>query len=259
MMNYDSFVALDIAREGDVLNVRLKGGGDMNAFRPQMHTEFASLFPMISADDVRVVILSGEGNHFSVAADMRWYSNIDSDEWVRLMREAKAIVHGMLNLPQPIVISMNGDAIGLGSSIVSLGDFVIAVEGAKIADHHLDFGLVCGDGGAMTYPFLMGLGRAKELFMLGREFTVEELKDMGVINRVVPRSDLDSAVDDVVRRLLQMPREALEWTKQTLNRVVQFNSFLSTDFSLGHEGWSWYLDPSQRFLKETRESFDDVD
>lgn len=255
MSYYDDYSAVKVRRDGDVLTVTLNRPDHKNAFTAEMHTEFTRLFHDIRSDDVRVVVLTGAGEHFSVAADLQWYAGIDENEWLRLMREAKWIVHDMLAIPQPIVVAMNGDAIGLGSSIVSLADFVVAVEGATLADHHAAMGLVCGDGGAMTYPLSMGLQRAKEFFMLGREFTASELKEMGVFTEVVPRTDLDSAVDQITEKLLQVPREAMQWTKTTLNRMAQFSSFLSTDYALGHEGWSWHLPPSQRFMAGLRDGY----
>lgn len=250
--DYSKYTELVVERKGEVLRVTMNRPDTKNAFTAEMHTQFSNLFHEIRSDDVRVVVLTGAGDYFSIAADLDWYGGIDSDEWLRLMREAKWIVQDMLALPQPLVVAMNGDAMGLGSSLVSMADFVIAAQGARLGDHHAGMGLVCGDGGAMTYPFSMGMQRAKEFFMLGREFGVEELHAMGVVTRVVPRAQLEAEVDDVVASLLKVPKEALEWTKATLNRMVNFSSFLGTDYALGHEGWSWYLEPSQSFLASQR-------
>lgn len=254
MRDYSDYKKIQIERKGRVLTLTLNDG-DRNGFSDRMHTECSKLFNEIRADDdASVVVLTGAGDYFSIAAEMGWYSSISAADWMRLMREAKQIVHDMLALPQPLVIRMNGDAMGLGSSLVSLGDFIVAAEGARLGDHHVQMGLVCGDGGAMTLPFSMGMQRAKEFFMLGREFTVEELHQIGVVTKVAPLEKLDEAVAEVVEKLLRSPKEALQWTKATLNRMVQFSDFIGTDYSLGYEGWSWHLDPSQRFLAEQRES-----
>lgn len=252
MRDYRDFKKIKVEREGPVLTLTLDSG-DRNAFGPDMHTECSRIFSEVrSDDDAHVVVLTGSGRYFSIAAEMGWYGNISAADWMRLMREARQIVHDMIALPQPLVIRMNGDAMGLGSSLVSLGDFIVAAQGARLGDHHVQMGLVCGDGGAMTYPFSMGLQRAKEFFMLGREFTVDELHKMGVVTSVAPREKLDEAVQEVVEKLLKAPKEALHWTKATLNRMVQFSDFIGTDYSLGYEGWSWHLDPAQRFLAEQR-------
>lgn len=253
MSYYSDYDALRVERSGGVLTITLNRPDHKNAFTAEMHTEFSRLFRDVRADDIGVIVLTGAGEHFSVAADLGWYSGVDREEWIRLMNEARWIVHDMLAVPQPIVVAMNGDAIGLGSSIVSLADFVVAVEGARVADHHTGMGLVCGDGGTMTYPFSMGLARAREFFMLGREFTSEELAEMGVFTRVVPKQDLEGSVEEIVNRLLEKPREALQWTKLAINRITQFSSFLSTDLALGFEGWSWHLPPSQEFTAKLRE------
>lgn len=252
MRDYSEYKHIQVKREGRVLRLTLNSG-DRNAFSEAMHTECSRIFSEIRADDeASVVVLTGAGKYFSIAAEMGWYGNITAGDWLRLMREARQIVHDMLALPQPIVIRMNGDAMGLGASLVGLGDFIVAAKGARLGDHHVQMGLVCGDGGAMTFPFSMGLQRAKEFYLLGREFTVEELHDMGVVTSVAAREELDAATDAVVNKLLEAPKEALLWTKATLNRMAQFSDFIGTDYSLAYEGWSWHLDPSQKFLAEQR-------
>jgi enoyl-CoA hydratase/carnithine racemase len=254
-MGYERYQELKVDRDGGVLTITLNRPAQQNAVNARMHEEFTRIFTDVRADEeARVIVITGAGDSFCNAADIDWYVTIEETEWLRIIREAKWIIQDIMTVPQPIVIGLNGNAMGFGSSLVTLGDLVIAAEGAVMGDHHAGFGLVCGDGGAMTLPFTMGLNRAKEYLMLGREYSAEELLQMGVVNRVVPRDRLDAELKEVANQLAEMPSEALQWTKTTLNRVVQFSALLSLESAMGHEGWTWHLRPARKLLEDFKAS-----
>ncbi|HEX9833746.1 MAG TPA: enoyl-CoA hydratase/isomerase family protein [Mycobacterium sp.] len=238
---YAKFRELDVQRDGDVVTVRICHPGN-----GEEHTEFSRLFCEIRSDDVKVVVLTGEGDTFMPLADMRWYASVGEGDWLRLMREAKWLLRDMVELPQPIVVGLNGAAVGLGASIASFGDIIVAAEGATFGDSHLAMDLVAGDGGCLTLPLSIGVHRAKSFYLLGQTLSAQELFDAGLVTKVVPRDQLDNAVAAVVDRLLEMPREALQWSKMALNRLNQLSVLLGAEASLGHEGWSWHLAQAQR-------------
>ncbi|HEV8625725.1 MAG TPA: enoyl-CoA hydratase-related protein [Acidimicrobiia bacterium] len=246
-MRLDDYRRLGVERDGDVLRVTMRGPGD-----GVEHTEWSRLFADVRGSDVRVVVITGVGEVFMPLADMAWYATVEEAEWLRLMREAKWLLSDMAALPQPIIMAMNGDAVGLGASILSYGDIIVAAEGAKISDAHMSMGLVAGDGGTMSLPLSMGLHRAKQFYLLGEPLTAEQLHEMGVVARVVPRGDLDKAVAEVTDHLLSLPDEALQWTKMTLNRTLQLSTLLTAEPALGHEGWSWHLRTAQAGMDRLR-------
>jgi enoyl-CoA hydratase len=233
---YEKFRELDVQRDGDVLTIRILRSGN-----GEEHSEFSRLFCEIRSDDVKVVVLTGEGNSFMPLADMRWYATVGERDWLRLMREAKWLLRDMVELPQPIVVGLNGAAVGLGASLASFGDIIVAAEGASFGDSHLAMDLVAGDGGCLTLPLSIGVHRAKEFYLLRQTLTAQQLFDAGLVSKVVPRDQLDDAVAEVVDKLLELPREALQWTKMALNRLNQLSVLLGAEASLGHEGWSWHL------------------
>ena len=73
----------------------------------------------------------------------------------------------MLDVEQPIIGAINGDAVGLGATIALLCDIIVASEKARFADTHVKVGIVAGDGGAVIWPLLIGPARAKEFLMRG--------------------------------------------------------------------------------------------
>lgn len=240
-MRYDSYTELRVERTGDVLTVGLEKPGN-----GAKHTELSRLFAEIRSDDVRVVVLTGAGNDFMPHANMQWYASVGERDWLRLMREAKWLIRDLVELPQPVVVALNGDAVGLGASIASFADIIVAADTATMTDRHLAMSLVAGDGGALSLPLSMGVHRAKAFYLLNRPLTAQELMESGVVTQVVPRAELEDAVQRVVDELLSQSREALQWTKMVLNRQYQLSVLLGAEASLGHEGWSWHLADAQR-------------
>jgi enoyl-CoA hydratase/carnithine racemase len=244
-VRYDGYRELRVEREGEVLTVGLEKPGN-----GEKHTELSRLFAEVRADDVKVVVLTGAGDAFMPHANMQWYASVGERDWLRLMREGKWLIRDMVELPQPIVVGLNGDAVGLGASIASFGDVIVAADTAVMSDRHLAMSLVAGDGGALSLPLSMGVHRAKAFYLLNKPMTAHELLEAGVVTSVVPRERLDDAVHEVVERLLSQSREALQWTKMVLNRQYQMSLLLGADSSLGHEGWSWHLADAQRDHRE---------
>jgi enoyl-CoA hydratase/carnithine racemase len=240
-MRYESYQELRVERDGDVLTVGLEKPGNA-----EKHSELSRLFAELRADDVRVVVLTGAGTEFMPHANMQWYASVGERDWLRLMREGKWLLRDMAELPQPIVVALNGDAVGLGASIASFADIIVAAEEATFTDRHLAMSLVAGDGGALSLPLSMGVHRAKAFYLLNKPLTAAELHEIGVVTEVVPRDRLDEAVHGVVETLLGQSREALQWTKMLLNRQLQHSLLLGNEASLGHEGWSWHLADAQR-------------
>ena len=240
-MDYAGYRELRVEREGDVLTVGLEKPGN-----GEKHTELSRLFAEVRADDVRVVVLTGAGTEFMPHANMQWYASVGERDWLRLMREGKWLLRDMAELPQPIVVALNGDAVGLGASIASFADVIVAAEEATMTDRHLAMSLVAGDGGALSLPLSMGVHRAKAFYLLSKPLTARELHEAGVVTEVVPRDRLDEAVRAVVETLLAQSREALQWTKMVLNRQLQHSLLLGNEVSMGHEGWSWHLADAQR-------------
>ena len=90
-----------------------------------------------------------------------------------------------LNLQQPIIGAINGDAIGLGATLALLCDIIVVSEKARFADTHVKIGIVAGDGGAVIWPLLIGPHRAKEFLMRGHVITGAEAGRIGMVNYAV--------------------------------------------------------------------------
>jgi enoyl-CoA hydratase len=239
-----SYQHLGLSRDGDILTVVIRQRNHAT------HTELSRIFSDLRFDRSRVVILTGEGDSFLGPPNLPEFATVDEHVWQRLMREAKAMVRDSLEIPQALIVALNGDAIGLGASVLSVADFVVAASGTVVRESHLRMGIAAGDGGTLTLPVLLGLHRAKRFFLLDEPITVEDLCELGIVYQVVERDLLLTAARQISDRLLELPRPALEWTKASLNRVLHQAVLVGLDSAVAHEGWSWHLEAAQSQIRE---------
>ena len=209
--------------EDHVLVVTLDRPERRNAITPEMHDELAPLFQRIAQDrEVRVVILTGAGDKaFCAGADFGGMSdNLGggyADGFPELMIGSATLVRAQLHVPQPIISAINGDAIGLGATMALFCDIALMAEEARLADPHVNAGLVAGDGGAILWPMLMGLNRGKEFLLTGDVMSADEAGRLGLVNHVYPRAALLDEARALARRLAKGPQVAIQFNKRLAN------------------------------------------
>jgi enoyl-CoA hydratase len=125
--------------------------------------------------------------------------------------------------------------VGLGATIALLCDVVFAAEHAKIGDPHVSVGLVAGDGGAFIWPQRIGYARAKEYLLTGELVPAPKAEAMGLINHSLPAAELDAAVDSLCQRLLNGSRNAIRWTKVTINLELKRIAHAVMDAGIAYE------------------------
>ena len=227
---------LVVTADGPIRIVTLNRPDDLNGAALVLHQSLARVWTDIAADaEARVVILTGSGRAFSAGGDFGYMQdNIDYAEMRRqTMIEARAIVHGIVRLSIPVIAAVNGPAVGLGCSLAVLSDLVLMSDKSFLADPHLRMGLVTGDG-AMVWPTLMGLSRAKEYLFLGQKILPDKAVELGLASRVVEADNLMTEALALANRLVQVPRAALRDTKLGLNAYIEAQ--LDNAFELAFKG-----------------------
>jgi Enoyl-CoA hydratase (EC 4.2.1.17) len=243
-MDYSSYTQLKVEKQEGIAIVTLNRPEVLNVVNAKMHTELVSIFGDLNQDnEVRAVVLTGAGRAFSAGGDMEWFKEIGAggtESTIRhvkeaTMKEAKGIVNNLLDLEAPIIAAINGYTLGLGATIALLCDVIIASDKAKFGDPHVKVGLVAGDGGAVIWPLLVGVAKAKELLMTGDSIDAREAERLGLVNKVVPEAELMPAAMGLAKRLADGPTLAIQWTKMAINKVVRERVNLILDTSLGWE------------------------
>lgn len=241
MNRYDQFEQLLITVEERIATITLNRPEVLNAINVELHGELERIWGVIDGDpDVDAVVVTGAGRAFSSGGDIkRMVARAGTAEGLQhalnIPAATRRIVHGLLDMQQPVVAAVNGDVTGLGATIALLCDAVVIADTARIGDTHVLAGLVAGDGGAVIWPLLIGPQKAKEFLMTGRLIDGVEAERIGLANRVVPADQVVAQAHDMARRFTRNPKWAVRWTKQSINKWVrsQVNEIL--DAGLGYE------------------------
>ncbi len=212
--------ALEVTVDGPVRIVTMNRPESLNAADAVMHRELAEVWGLLAADaGCRTVVLTGAGRAFSAGGDLPRMVATQEDQGIQdeVFEEARRTVLGMIELPQPLIAAVNGPAVGLGASLVSLCDLAIASDTAFLADPHLGVGLVPADGAALLWPMMIGLMRAKEYIFTGERIPAATAQAWGLVNRVVPPDEVLPAAVALAHKLSGHPARALRDTKRLMN------------------------------------------
>ncbi|MFK7914285.1 MAG: enoyl-CoA hydratase [Pseudomonadales bacterium] len=160
----------------------------LNALSSALRNAIIAAFEQLATDSsVQVIILTGAGRAFTVGLDLK---ELGGEQPADATPVAKNLLAVLAAVPQPIIGAINGFAITGGFELALMCDFLIAGESAKFADTHARVGVVPGWGLSQRLPRLIGINRAKELSLTGNYLDAETAAAWGLVNRVVPDSEL---------------------------------------------------------------------
>ncbi len=217
--------------------------GKLNAADETMHRELSEIWRDVDADPtVNAAIITGAGAAFSAGGDFAMIERImaDFDTRARVWREAREIVHGLIDCRKPVVSAMRGVAVGAGLVCGLLADISIATPDCRIIDGHTRLGVAAGDHAAIIWPLLCGLAKAKYYLLTCDTLLGAEAERIGLISLVEDDATLDARAEAVAARLAEGAQGALRWTKHALNGWLRqagpiFDSSLALEF-LGFTG-----------------------
>ena len=185
-------------------------------------------------DDIGVVILTGAGTKaFCTGADMKeWnsdFSETPSDfyKWMGVFIET---FERLRTIGKPTIARINGMVVGGGNELQMSCDLAVAANDTFIQHVGVSRGSVPAAGASQWLPIIVGDRRAREILYLCEKIPARQALAWGLINRCVPRKDLDKTVDEIAERLLNTLPECLRYTKQQLN----FWRDLSWGMTIGH-------------------------
>src|SRR5215204_5319477 len=218
----DRLTSLKRADEGPVATVELARPEARNALNAALIAEITRCFGELAEDEnVRVVVLTGEGPSFCAGADigyMRDTANFSYEENLEDARRLAEMFRAVDDLPKPVVAKVRGAAIGGGVGLVAATDFAVAEEGTRFAFSEVRLGIAP----ATIAPFVVrkvGHSRARALFLTGERFDAEAAREIGLVHEVIPQGELDSTVEQVVAQLLQGGPAAQAAIKELLRQI----------------------------------------
>jgi enoyl-CoA hydratase len=240
MMDYSAYEFLTVEVAARVATVTLNRPQHSNAINTALHHEFEQIWLDLAEDrEVNAILLTGAGKTFSIGGDItsRDKPNKSKGRGGRriVMADGRRVIENILDVEQPIVAAINGDALGFAANVALLCDVTVAAETAKLADTHVALGAVAGDGGAVIWPLLIGPNRAKEFLMLGDTITGTDAARIGLVNYAVPTDQVLPKARELAQRLADGPTWAIRWSKLAVNKWLKQQANLIMDAGLAYE------------------------
>jgi 2-(1,2-epoxy-1,2-dihydrophenyl)acetyl-CoA isomerase len=199
----------------------------LNALSPQMMEALREAVPRLAADsDTRVVVLTGAGRAFCAGGDVKGMAARADGPAPSLEERAQGLRRGMEvskqlhEMSKPTIAMIRGAAAGAGLSLALACDLRIASESARFTTAFAKVGFSGDYGSSYFLPQLVGAARAKELFFTADLIEAQRALDLGIVNRVVPDDELESATMDFARELSHGPSIAYGYMKRNLNTAL---------------------------------------
>ncbi|NEB02817.1 enoyl-CoA hydratase [Streptomyces sp. SID13726] len=179
-------------------------------------------------EEVKVIVVRAEGKHFSAGHDLkdRWPGPGEITlEWIYRAENRRYLEYTLRwrNTPKPSVAAVQGRCIAGGLMLCWPCDLIVAAEDALFSDPVVQMGI----GGVEYHGHTWELGprKAKEILFTGRPLTAEEAEKVGMVNRVVPRAELDSASRELAEQIARMPAFGLRQAKRAVNQTLDVQGF----------------------------------
>jgi enoyl-CoA hydratase len=179
-------------------------------------------------DDVVVIVLRGEGKHFSAGHDLKSGGGLPEKITLEsiIKVESRRYLEYTLrwrNVPKPSIAAVQGRCIAGGLMLCWPCDLIIAAEDALFSDPVVMMGI----GGVEYHGHTWELGprKAKEILFTGRPLTADEAEKVGMVNRVVPRAELDAQTRELAEQIAQMPPFGLRQAKRAVNQTQDVQGF----------------------------------
>jgi 2-(1,2-epoxy-1,2-dihydrophenyl)acetyl-CoA isomerase len=231
-----AYKSLILEKEGPIAIVTLNRPDAGNSFDFRLMVEFDDVMRVVGEDpDVRAVIITGSGRHFSTGIDLSMFTDAEG----LVEKEGSAaevtpspddqtygkgtIIGGtirILNMGKPVIAAINGSAVGASFSMVLACDMRIASDRARFSMVFVKRGIAPDTGGSFTLSRVVGLPKACEMILTGDIIDAAEAGRIGLVNKVVPHDELMTAAKELAGKIAKNPPLAVKMAKADLHRAM---------------------------------------
>lgn len=210
--------------EGGLLTITMNRPERKNALNPDMVAGLVEAARRAADDpEVRAVLFKGAGGSFCVGGDVKSMAAgrapLPFEVKMANLRRGMEVSRILHQMPKPVVAQLDGAAAGAGLSMALSCDLRIASESCKITTAFAKVGFSGDYGGTYFLTQLLGSARARELYLMSPVLTAKEAHAIGMVTKVVPDAEIDTAAHELALSLAQGPSIALGFIKRNINNA----------------------------------------
>lgn len=235
-MTYETLL---IDRDGPVAIITINRPKVLNALNETVLSELSKAFDELEADHaVRAVIITGAGDRAFVAgADIGELAALpDEKAGAAKARQGHQVTHKMEHSRLPVIMAINGFALGGGLELAMAGDMRIASSNAKLGQPEVNLGIIAGFGGSQRLPRLVGQGMASYLLLTGEMIGAEEAKHANLVEKVVPPEELLNEAKRIAHVIASKGPLAIAATKKVIHKGLQTDLHSGLELEAEHFG-----------------------
>lgn len=232
--------------EDHIAVVTLQRPESMNAISGALADGLSATLKTVSADEnVWVVILAGAGDKaFCVGADLKERAGFSLDDFYRNREQIRSMFEALRKVPQPVIASVFGFALGGGFELALSCDLVIAAEGTQLGLPETRVGLLPAGGGTQLLTRKVGTSRAKELIFRARRIDALDAQQLGIVTDIARRDDLETWTMEVARDICRSSPIAVRESKRSIDAAL--GSPVEEGIALEHESWKRVIGTEDR-------------
>ena len=235
------YKAIELSRKEGIALIHLNRPRVLNALNETMKNELIHALKETEEDDnIRVMILTGQGRGFCAGADLNRFIELqkrDKDHRKKSRFGSLDLPRAFIQYPKPIIAAINGPAYGFGFTVTLTCDIRLASERARFSCAFVRIGLTPEFCSTYFLPRLIGYGKASELIFTARPFDAREALEIGAVNQVFPHHQLMPEAKKMAKQIASMPPPAIQKSKEilrhgmqsTLDQVIQHEAMVFLD------------------------------
>ncbi|WP_419174308.1 enoyl-CoA hydratase/isomerase family protein [Desulfosediminicola sp.] len=214
-MTTEEYTDISVKHENGVTRITISRPDKLNAIRITTYREIiAALRAADRSEDCRIIVLQGEGEHFTAGNDL---SDLVGPNLHEVMNCVRDIFNTVAQLKKVLIAAVEGVAVGIGTTILLHCDMVVASSSSRFRVPFANLG-VCPEGASSSLlPLVIGQKRAREVLLTGRFFSAEEALSWGLINQVTEPGGTGEAAEKCLDTLLKQPLSSLLATKELMH------------------------------------------
>jgi enoyl-CoA hydratase/carnithine racemase len=222
-MHMSQFETLDVSVSGEIGALELNRPAQLNALSRQTLQDLAAAARWFdSQQQVKVVVVSGQGRSFCAGFDLNTFSTPDPNYSTRDIADiGRLMAEAIFGMNAMTIAAIQGNCIGGGLVLANSCDLRLAEEDARFVIPEVDLGIPLTWSGIPRLVREIGPAATKELVLTCRPFGADEAKSLGFINTVVPKGTVMTAAQELAEQLASKPAYALRTTKQQVNAALE--------------------------------------
>lgn len=233
-----------------------------NALSKSMFVQLSELLDQWEKDEqIKAIVLTGEGRFFIAGADIKEFTQLQSDDAAAMSVQGQQVFDRMEKFPKPIIAAINGACLGGGLELAMACHIRLAAADARLGLPELNLGLIPGYGGTQRLPRLVGRGKATQLILTSEMISGEEAQRIGLVDAIYPVEQIVDEAKKLAEAIAQKSAVTIKLALQAIHASEELSLSEGLDYEAKLFGEAFATEDAKEgvaaFLEKRKPQFAD--